>query len=211
MITVMRDDLGDEMERRHPRSGYRRGRPPAFLIALAVGVAFGAGDQYLGSIARWPWAAAFSLMSAPWLVIAFCFGCTQTRARRGALIGLAVTLAALAGYCAMTLSPIENVHLSQDPALLVNLIRAEARVLLGGLITGPGYGLLGQRWRTRRWWVSALLVSGAVLLEPVTHVLHLENGPPLAYIAELAAGTLVLGYFLAAFARSSRRLASPQS
>jgi hypothetical protein len=206
----MRDAVTDLMAQPQPRDGYDRGRQVTFLlIALAAGAAFGAGDQYLGSIARWPMATAFSLMSAPWLLLPFCFGCTQVRGRMAGLIGLTVTLAALAGYCAMTLSPIENVHLSQDPGLIFSLIRSEERVLLGGLIAGPIYGLLGQRWRTRRSWVSALLLGGAVLLEPIARVLHLEYGPPLAYIAELTAGALAVAYFLTAFSRSNRGLARP--
>jgi len=181
------------------------------VLVMAAGAVFGAGDQYLGSISSWPVATAFSLMSAPWLVIAFCFGCTQVRGRSAALIGLTVTFAALAGYCAMTLTPIENVHLSRDPALIFNLLHSEARVLIGGLITGPVYGLLGQQWRTRRSWVSAVLVGGAVLLEPVTRVLNLEYGPPLAYIAEFGAGALAIAYFLAAFSRSKKGWLAPPS
>src|SRR6266571_4870038 len=42
-----------------------------------------------------------------------------------------------------------------------------------------------QQWRMRRAWISALLVGGAVLLEPATRVLNLEYGPPLAHLAEL--------------------------
>jgi len=33
-------------------------------------------------------------------------------------------------------------------------------------VTGPLYGFLGQRWRTRRAWISAALVAGALCLEP---------------------------------------------
>jgi hypothetical protein len=49
-------------------------------------------------------------LSAPWLLLPFLVGWTQERARRAAVAGLVVTLAALAGYFAMTLSPIEGVH-----------------------------------------------------------------------------------------------------
>ncbi len=62
----------------------------------------------------------------------------------------------------------------------------------------------------RRAWISALLVGGAVLLEPATRVLNLEYGPPLAHLAELGAGVLVVAHFLATLSRSSRMsLAAP--
>jgi len=35
-------------------------------------------------------------------------------------------------------------------------------VIVGGMITGPVYGLLGQRWRVRREWASVLpILPGA--------------------------------------------------
>jgi hypothetical protein len=178
-------------------------RPRTVLLVIAAGVVFGAGDQYLGSM-NVPLATAFSLMSAPWLLLPFCFGCTQVRGHSGAVIGLVGTLAALAGYWTMTLSPVEGVPLGQVPHGFVALVHSDARLLVAGGIAGPVYGLLGQRWRTRRWWVSAVLSAGALLIEPVTRVLNLQSGPPMVYLLELAAGALVAAYCMAAVSRSVR-------
>src|SRR3954471_6148442 len=83
-------------------------------LALLAAAAFGAGDQYLGSGHVWGigWPTDVSLLSAPWLVLAFVAGATQRDPRRAALLGLACTYAALLGYGAMTLSPAENAHLT---------------------------------------------------------------------------------------------------
>ncbi len=35
------------------------------------------------------------------------------------------------------------------------------------LVTGPAFGLLGERWRVERWWMSAALLAGALCLEPL--------------------------------------------
>jgi hypothetical protein len=65
----------------------------AYFVAAAVGLAFGAADQYLGSrSALGPWAWTVSGMSAPWLVLPFVVGMTQERGRRAMALGLVVTL-----------------------------------------------------------------------------------------------------------------------
>jgi len=73
--------------------------PNAFFVAVVFGFVFGAADQYLGSrVTLGLWAATVSTASAPWLVLPFAFGCSQVRPRRAMLLGLVVTVAALAGY-----------------------------------------------------------------------------------------------------------------
>lgn len=139
-----------------------------FLIAMAVGLGFGAGDQYLGSLATLgAWTASVSLLSAPWLVLPFGFGCTQLRASRAALVGLVVTLSALSGYFLMIMSPFEGGRSSFDSREIRGLLLSNALNIVGGFVTGPVYGLLGQRWRTRRAWASAAFVAGALCLEPL--------------------------------------------
>jgi hypothetical protein len=82
------------------------------VLALVLSAAFGAGDQYLGSLTGsghvWAagWSSDISLLSAPWVVLAFAAGATQRDPRRAALLGLACTYAALLGYAVMTLSPV---------------------------------------------------------------------------------------------------------
>ena len=138
------------------------------LVAIVVGFAFGATDQYLGSrvITLGLWAATVSQLSASWLVLAFVFGYTQTRPGRAALVGLVATLAGLAGYFAMMWSPVEGVPFGQFAAQWPTLLASQWLNIAGGLLTGPLFGFLGHRWRTRRWWPSAALVAGAICLEP---------------------------------------------
>ena len=54
--------------------------------------------------------------------------------------------------------------------------------------------------------MSAVLAAGPVLLEPVTRVLNLEYGPPLAYVVEVTAGALVAAYFAVVAVRSAGRM-----
>src|SRR5208282_939448 len=135
--------------------------------AIAVGIAFGAGDQYLGSLAT-PglWTVSLSQLSAPWLLLPFAFGCSQLRSSRAALIGLVATVAGLFGYFLMSLGPFDGGHASLNLRAARGLLSSNSWIIAGGLVTGPLYGLLGQRWRTRRAWLSAVLVAGAFCLEP---------------------------------------------
>jgi hypothetical protein len=181
----------------------------AFIVAILIGLVYGGADQYLGSltvlvhVGRWP--STVSQMSALWLILPFLLGCSQTRPRRAALLGLIVTQAALAGYFAMTVSPLEGVPLARVPTSAAALVASNAAYVLGGLATGPLYGLLGQRWRVSRWWVSGVMVAATLCLEPsvraaVGHLLP----PSSVWRAELVAG-VVVGVTLALSARGHRR------
>jgi hypothetical protein len=162
-------------------------------LALVASVAFGAGDQYLGSLTgsghAWAagWSSDLSLLSAPWLVLPFVAGATQRLPRRAALLGLACTYAALLGYAVMTLSPVEHAHLSA--ATLRGFVISERSVLVGGIVTGPLFGWFGQRWRTRREIWGALLTAAALCLEPLARRASVD---PIRYrnvwLAEVAAG-----------------------
>jgi hypothetical protein len=164
-------------------------------IALALGLsaAFGVGDQYLGSLTGsghlWAagWSSDVSLLSAPWVVLAFVAGVTQREARRAALLGLACTYLALLGYAAMTLSPVEHAHLTV--ATLRGFVVSERLVLIGGVATGPLFGWFGQQWRTRRAIVGALLTAATLCLEPLARKVTID---PIRYrdvwLAEVAAG-----------------------
>ena len=140
-------------------------------LALVLSAVFGAGDQYLGSLTGsghvWAagWSSDISLLSAPWLVLPFVAGATQRDARRAALLGLACTYAALVGYGLMTLSPIENAHITV--ATVRGFLISERSVLIGGIVTGPLFGWFGQQWRTRRAITGALVTAAALCLEPL--------------------------------------------
>jgi hypothetical protein len=135
-------------------------------IALIASAAFGAGDQYLGSLS-WAggWGADVSVLSAPWLAIAFAAGATQREARRAALLGLACTFAAILGYFLLTDSPLEGAHYSLAGAR--GFVISDPALFVGGLLTGPIFGWLGQRWRTTGALAGALILAAALCLEPL--------------------------------------------
>lgn len=141
-------------------------RTAAVLVLAAI---FGAVDQYLGSLlghyGRFAWATDVSLLSAPWLLLAFLAGATQRTSRRAAAVGSAATFAALFGYLVMTLSPVENAHLSS--AGVLGFLRSERLVFAGALLTGPLFGWFGQRWRVGRSLWPALLTAAALCGEPL--------------------------------------------
>ena len=174
----------------------------AFLLAAILGLAFGAADQYLGSMS-WlgPWASTAAQMSAPWLVAPFLIGTTQPRARNAAALGLVITASALLGYFAMTYSPME-IHPWSFHRFTTGIVAVTTRgwynplYILGGLVTGPLFGLLGQRWRVRRSWVSASLVAGVLCLEPLARWTAGQLMPPAhVWTAEVALGTVVAALF----------------
>jgi hypothetical protein len=168
----------------------------AFLVAVIVGALFGSVDQYLGSISHIPWLGEVSLLSAPWLVLPFVFGCTQRRAVRAIHIGCVATAAALLGYFVMTLTPMEGVHLHGSLGPVFALLHSEVRVIVGAIVTSPLFGYLGYRWRTARAWLSAALVAGAICLEPLASAAAGRLPQFRAvWIAEIAVGLLVAAYF----------------
>jgi hypothetical protein len=174
------------------------------VVALVLAALFGGGDQYLGSMSWHPWAADVSLLSAPWLVLAFIAGCTQRTPRRAALLGVACTASALLGYGLMTLSPVENAHLSLQSAAA--FVRSESPAIVGGLFTGPLFGWFGQRWRTDRAWVGAFATAALVCLEPLVRI---PAGRAIRFravsLAEVAAGVAMVVYVVAV-ARAARRV-----
>jgi len=182
-------------------------------LVVVVGFVFGAADQYLGSrvmlgdrFALGLWASTVSAMSAPWLLLPFLVGCTEARAGRAAALGLLATLAALAGYFTLMWSPVESVTLSQSLPHLPTLLASQRANVVGGLLTGPLFGYLGQRWRTERWWLAAALLAGAFCLEPLARWRAGQlPAPQIVWDVEVAVGALAALGFAAALAR--RRLA----
>jgi len=176
-----------------------------------VGLLFGAGDQYLGSIdARSLWTVSASLLSAPWLVFPFLFGCSQLRAGRAIKVGLVATVAALSGYFLMIMLPFEGGQWSFNLPEIHGLLRGNWENILGGFVTGPLYGFLGQRWRTRRAWASAALVAGALCLEPFALRVAGRSypGQSVVWPAEIAVGIALATYFYFAGASYRRRAAT---
>src|SRR5947207_3513270 len=169
-----------------------------FVVTCVAGFLFGAGDQYLGSLrpmlALGIWTLSVSQMSALWLLLPFAFGCTQDRPRRAMLVGLAATGAALAGYLVMTVSPMEGVPIHRFPTAAVAFAASNMLWIVGGAVTGPLFGWLGHRWRARRWWVTAAVVGGAFLFEPLARSLRGQLfGRWWVWGAEAAVGAGLLG------------------
>ena len=153
-------------------------QPRVFVAAALTGVLFGAADQYLGSrvmvgdpFALGPWATAM-------------------------VLGLTATLAALAGYFAMMWSPLEGVSVTWALTRLPTLLGSQWLNIVGGMVTAPLFGLLGQRWRVDRSLLSVALVAGSLGLEPLARLLAGRLLSP-AFVWELeAAAGIVLGMSL---------------
>lgn len=178
------------------------------FLAVVLSAAFGAGDQYLGSLTgsghAWAagWSADVSLLSAPWLALPFFAGATQREPRRGALLGIACTYAALVGYALMTLSPVENAHLTLTSAR--GFLVSERPVFIGGVVTGPLFGWFGQQWRTRRALFGAFVTAATLCFEPLARRASVN---PIRFrdvwIAEVAAGLALAAYATLGRARGS--------
>jgi hypothetical protein len=163
------------------------------LLVLLLSAAFGAADQYLGSLSAHPWAADVSLLSAPWLLLPFAVGCTQRSAPRSVVLGPVATWCALAGYCVMTLSPVENAHLTLG-GVEAFIRSGNDRWFVSALVTGPVFALLGNRWRVARSWWAPSTVGLLVALEPVVHLLRGSSiRSSLVAATEVGLGLVILG------------------
>jgi len=88
---------------------------------------------------------------------------------------------------------------------------AHAPWVVAGLVTGPLYGLLGQRWRVHRSWISATLVTGALCLEPFArHAVGQVAPPGVVWDAEVVMGGAVAACFVVA-TLAHRRGSQPPS
>jgi hypothetical protein len=172
------------------------------IVVLAV--CFGALDQYLGSL--WVlthvgfWTADVSMMSAPWLALPLAVGAARRDAQSAAIWGAVATAAALLGYLAMTVSPVEGVATAR--VHLVAFLGSQLHVLLPGLVTGPVWGWLGYRWRTGWSRLSAVLIAGAFCLEPAARAVY---GQPFRHAAVAAAEVLAGALLMTAMVVVGRR------
>jgi Family of unknown function (DUF6518) len=181
-----------------------------WLAIILGGFVFGAADQFLGTIhaPAEQWGFAVSNLSAPWLLIAFAAGLAGRHRQEAVVLGLAATFAALLGYFAMTLSPMEGVALADVPSRIAPLLAAQRLWIAGGVVMGPLFGYLGCIWRTKRAVVSAVAVAGALWLEPaIRQAAGRLEGPRAVWMLEVGAGVLV-AVVLAISYESRRRAAT---
>ncbi len=164
-----------------------------------VGLVFGGVDNYLGSLnSRGLWTVSLSLLAAPWLVLPFLFGRSQVLSGRAAAVGLVATMSALAGYFLMILGPLEGGQWSMNLREIHGLLSSNRENIIGGFVTGPLYGVLGQKWRARRAWISALAVAGALCFEPLALTVAGKSypGDSVVWPFEVGVGIAVATYFL---------------
>jgi hypothetical protein len=174
-------------------------------VVLILSLLFGGLDQYLGSFSAHPWLADVSGLSAPWLVLPFAIGGTQSSARRACLIGGVGTFLALVGYCVMTLSPLENAHLSHAGIVAFVVTGGNWHWFLAGAVTGPLAGWLGHLWRYRHVRAGGLAAGALLLLEPFV---RLQAGTAVRS-HKVAAAEIVAGAVCAAAVAVRARRSGP--
>ena len=129
-------------------------------MAAAV---FGAVEQWAGA-QNPPFVAALGGMSAPWLVLPFLVGASRASRRSALVLGFAVVLVAVAGFLAAGVGLVQT--LTSGPSAVLWAMLGHLPWLLGAMVSGPVFGLLGYEWRvTRSWWL-ALAATAPVMLEP---------------------------------------------
>ena len=154
----------------------RRSTP--ILVVLIAALLFGAFDQWIGAHNNLFWTQVSNGMSALWLVVPFIAGFSMSNQRGAVLVGLSATWLSVLAYVLMIVSPIEGTHLGPAPTglhgtwnqlslnLFVHVLLSQGQWFAFTLLVGPVLGLLGFYWRTRRYWVYALPVALALVLEP---------------------------------------------
>lgn len=189
---------------------------PALLLAAVFGIAAGLfkGNEtgLRGGIGN---------LSAPWLLVALLPALRCRTALRGALMGFASTLVALAGfYAALTVVLAGHLGGGGYPSELLVEVGANRIYFLAGLLTGPLLGAAGA-WLGRRHAESVWLVVGGLVAGEIMAV-ALAEGHQLApapfyfrwgvadwtpYVGESVLGVAIIG--VALWRRRSRLRASP--
>ena len=132
---------------------------------LVAAAAFGAVEQRAGAGAGYPaFVTALGGMSAPWLVLPFLAGASRASRRSALVLGFAVVLVAVVGFLDASVGLVQT--FTSAPSAVLWAMLGQLPWLLGAMVSGPVYGLLGYRWRvTRSWWL-ALAATAPVMLEP---------------------------------------------
>ncbi|MDX6655283.1 MAG: hypothetical protein QOH62_76 [Solirubrobacteraceae bacterium] len=150
-------------------------------------------------------------LSAPWVAVAFLGGALAVRPSRGAILGIAVTMAAFIGFYLS-----EAAILDLGPHPWYDKVRLAAGTLntyeQWGVLSGLVYGSLGALWASRSMRVAPLAVALAFLCEPLAVALltrfKIWGGGGLLNHPAIWGGEVVVGVALAA-AVVVRRWAGP--
>jgi hypothetical protein len=109
-------------------------------------------------------------LSTPWLLVPFFAGTQCRRLRRGALLGLAATLCALAGFYLLN-TLVENLGGHGFLGDLRLELVGNRAYFEGGVVTGPIFGALGAWWCRSRAARASLLVGALLMAEPLVMLL----------------------------------------
>lgn len=105
-------------------------------------------------------------LSTPWLLIAFIAGAQTKRVPSGALLGLLVTMTALAAFYVFTTLVINlTAHGWFDE--LRRELTANRYYLEGGLVSGPVFGAIGAWWNKTRTLGKSFVVGALLVGEPL--------------------------------------------
>jgi hypothetical protein len=139
---------------------------PAFGVAMSVLKGNNGGDVR----------NAIGNLSAPWLLLPFIAGAAagERRVARAALVGVLVSLVALAGfYLANTFVLGLGRHSWLED---VRLTFAGGRYFQLALLSGPVFGALGGLWQRSCWRPLGVLVGGVLALEPLVWLAYERAG-----------------------------------
>jgi hypothetical protein len=153
------------------------------VLGIVVAAAlFGAADLKLqrtgGNTGFW-----LSNMSAFWLLLPFLAGRWMPTVRSAAIAGLVTTFVALGAFYSTA-----HAALPAETWMYV----------VGGLVTGPLFGVLGRRWGAERWLPGAVALAAAFCCEPLAWRRYKGYLPAPTYVwrLETLAGVLLAGWFL---------------
>jgi hypothetical protein len=137
-----------------------------FVFGVAMAVLKGQDSDARGIIGN---------LSAPWVALAFVGGALAVRPSRGAVLGIAVTMAA---FIAFYLS--EAAILDLGPHPWYDKVRLAAGTFniyeQWGLLSGSVYGSLGALWASRSLRSAPLAVAFALVCEPLAVALLTRAG-----------------------------------
>lgn len=146
----------------------------ALVWLLIAGVAFGASVAVVKGQdvdAR----AALGNTSAPWVVVPFLAGMRYRRFWHGALVGVAITMAALLGFYVAEAAVLD---LGPHP-WYVDLRLTAGHVYVYekfGVLSGALYGALGALWASRRSRVAGVALGLAFVAEPLIVLVLWRSG-----------------------------------